>query len=46
MKLKIDIKEEVTHDVENIRKKNETNTKHNGRSLQQTSTSIRQNLRT
>jgi uncharacterized phage infection (PIP) family protein YhgE len=37
------IKEEVTHDMENLRKKNET--KQNGRSLQQTRTSRRQNLR-
>jgi uncharacterized protein Yka (UPF0111/DUF47 family) len=44
---KIDhIKEEVTHDMENLRKKKETNTKHNGRTLQQTRTSRRQNLRT
>jgi hypothetical protein len=45
--MKIDnIKEEVTRDMENLRKKNETNTKHNGRPLQQTRTSGRQNLRT
>jgi hypothetical protein len=47
LKIKIDnIKEEVTHDMENLRKKKETNTKHNGRTLQQTRTSRRQNLRT
>jgi hypothetical protein len=45
--LKIDnIKEEVTHDMENLRKKKETNTKHSGRPLQQTRISRRQNLRT
>jgi hypothetical protein len=45
--MKIDnIKEEVTHDMENLRKKNETETKHNGKPLQQTRTSRRQNLRT
>jgi hypothetical protein len=41
------IKEEVTHDVENCRKKKRNrNTKHNVRPLQQTRTSKRQNLRT
>jgi hypothetical protein len=41
------IKEEVTHDMENLRKKNETKIqKHNGSPLQQTRTSRRQNLRT
>jgi GH24 family phage-related lysozyme (muramidase) len=44
---KIDnIKEEVTHDMEKPQKKNEKNTKQNGRPLQQTRTSRRQNLRT
>jgi hypothetical protein len=44
---KIDnIKEEGIHDMENVRKKNETNTKHNGRPLQQSRISRRQNLRT
>jgi hypothetical protein len=47
LKMKIDnIKEEVIHDTENLRRKNETNTKHNKRPLQQTKTSRRQNLRT
>jgi hypothetical protein len=47
LKMKIiNIKEEVTHDMENFRKKNQTNTKHSGRPLQQTRTSVRQNLRT
>jgi hypothetical protein len=32
LKIKIDnIKEEVTHDMEKLRKKNERNTKHNGK---------------
>jgi hypothetical protein len=46
--MKIDtIREEVTHDMENLRKKNETETKkYNGRPLHQTRTSRRQNLRT
>jgi hypothetical protein len=36
-RMKIDnIKEEVTHDMENLRKKNETEILKNGRSLQQT----------
>jgi hypothetical protein len=38
-------KEEVTHDMGKPQKKNETNTKHNGRPLQETRTSRRQNLR-
>jgi CTP:phosphocholine cytidylyltransferase-like protein len=47
LKMKIDnIKEEVIHDMENLRKKNETNTKHSGKPLQQTRTSRRQDLRT
>jgi hypothetical protein len=47
LRMKIDnIKEEVTHDMENFRKKNETEIqKKNGRPLQQTRTR-RQNLRT
>jgi hypothetical protein len=41
------IKEQVTHDVENLRKKEQNrNTKQKGRPLQQTRTSRRQNLRT
>jgi hypothetical protein len=40
------IKQEVTHDMENLRKKNQTETKHNGWPLQQTKTRGRQNLRT
>jgi hypothetical protein len=40
------IKEEETPDMENLRKKNETNTKHNGSALQQTRKSRRQKLRT
>jgi hypothetical protein len=45
--MKIDnIKEEVTDDMENFRKKLNINTKHNGRPLQQTRTSRRQNLKT
>jgi hypothetical protein len=45
--MKIDnIKEEVTHYIENLRKKNETDTKQNGRPFQQTRTNRRQNLRT
>jgi hypothetical protein len=41
--MKIDnIKQEVTHDMENLRKNNEAeNTKHNGRPLLQTRTSRR-----
>jgi hypothetical protein len=48
LRMKIDnIKEEVTHDMENLRKKSETNTKKkNGRPLQQTRTSRRHNFRT
>jgi hypothetical protein len=39
------IKEELTKDMENLRKKNQTETKkHNGKPLQQTRTSGRQNL--
>jgi hypothetical protein len=45
MKIK-NIKEEVTKDMENLRKKTNRNTKHNGKPLQQTRTSGRQNLRT
>jgi hypothetical protein len=45
--MKIDnIKEEVTHDMENLRKKWNRNTKHNGRLLQQTRISRIQNLGT
>jgi hypothetical protein len=40
------IKEEVTHDMENLRKRNKKNAKHNGRPLQQTTTCRRQILRT
>jgi hypothetical protein len=45
---KIDsIKEEVTHNMENLRKKNETkNTKQNGRPSQLNRTNRKQNLRT
>jgi hypothetical protein len=39
------IKEEVTKDMDNLRKK-ETETQNSGRPLQQTRTSGRQNLRT
>jgi hypothetical protein len=39
-------KEEVIHDMENLRQKGKRNTKHNGRPLQQTRTNRRQNLRT
>jgi hypothetical protein len=39
------IKEEVTHDMENLRKKNETEIQNSIRPLQQTRTSGRQNLR-
>jgi CTP:phosphocholine cytidylyltransferase-like protein len=49
LKIKIDnIKEEVIHNMDNLRKKNETEkqTKQNGRPLQKTRTSRRQNLRT
>jgi uncharacterized protein Yka (UPF0111/DUF47 family) len=48
LRLKIDnIKEEVTHDMEKLRKKKRNrNTKHKGRPLQQTTTSRRQNVRT
>jgi hypothetical protein len=47
LRMKIDnIKEEVTPDIENLRKKNETSAKQNGRPIQQTRTSRRQNLRT
>jgi hypothetical protein len=47
LRAKIDnIKEEVTHDMENLRKKNETNTKQNGKPFQQNTTNRRQNLRT
>jgi hypothetical protein len=46
MKIK-NIKEEVTKDMENLRKKKQTEIKkHSGRPLQQTRTSRRQNLRT
>jgi hypothetical protein len=46
MKIK-NIKEEVTKDMENLRKKESNrNTKHIGRPLQQTRTNGRQNLRT
>jgi hypothetical protein len=45
--MKIDnIKQEVIHGMENIRKKCNRNTKHNGRPLQQTRISRRQNLKT
>jgi hypothetical protein len=41
------IKEEVTHDMESLRKKEgNRKTKHNGRALQQTRASRSQNLRT
>jgi hypothetical protein len=41
------IKEKVTHDIEKPQKKEvNTNAKQNGRSLQQTRASRRQNLRT
>jgi hypothetical protein len=40
------IKEEVTHDMEDLRKKNETNTKQNGRPFQKNRANRRQNLRT
>jgi hypothetical protein len=49
LKFKIEnIKEEVTHDMENLSKKKESNrnTKHSRKLLQQTRTSGRQNLRT
>jgi 4-hydroxy-L-threonine phosphate dehydrogenase PdxA len=47
LRMKIDnIKEEMTHDMENLRKGLNTNTKHNGRPLQKTRTTRRQNLRT
>jgi acetyl-CoA carboxylase alpha subunit len=48
LRMKIhNIKEEVTHDMEKRQKKERNrNTKQNGRPLQQTRTSIRQNLRT
>jgi hypothetical protein len=47
LRTKIDnIKEEETQDMENLRKKNETNAKQNGRPIQQNRTSRRQNLRT
>jgi hypothetical protein len=46
LRLKIDnIKEEETHDMENLRKKKETEIQHNGRPFQQTRTSRTQNLR-
>jgi hypothetical protein len=45
MKMKMgDNKEEVTHDMEKLRKKNETDAKHNGRPLHQTRTES-QNLK-
>jgi hypothetical protein len=44
LKMKIDIKEEVTHDMENLRKKKKQ--KHKTALVQQTITSRRQNLRT
>jgi chromosome segregation ATPase len=44
---KIDnIKEEVTHNMENLRKKNETNKKQNGRPFQQNRINRRQTLGT
>jgi hypothetical protein len=46
LRTKIDIKEEATQDMENLRKKNETIAKQNGRPIQQNRTSRRQNLRT
>jgi hypothetical protein len=47
LRTKIDnIKEEETQDMENLRKKNETNAKQNGRPIQQNRTSRRQTLRT
>jgi hypothetical protein len=47
LRAKIDnIKEEVTHYIENFRKKNETNTKKDGRPVHQNRTKRRQNLRT
>jgi hypothetical protein len=48
LKMKIEnIKEEVTHDMENLRKKESNrNTKHSGKPLQQTRTSRNQNLKT
>jgi hypothetical protein len=47
LRLKIDnIKEEVTLDMENHRKEQNRKIKYNGRPLQQTGTSRRQNLRT
>jgi hypothetical protein len=45
MKIK-NIKEEVTQDMENLIKENQTETKHSGRPLQQTRTSGRPTLRT
>jgi hypothetical protein len=46
MKIK-NIKKDVTHDIENLRKKESNrNTKHSGRLHQQTTTSGRQTLRT
>jgi hypothetical protein len=47
LKMKIDnIKQEMTHDMKNLRKKNETEKQQNGRPIQPTRTSRRQNLRT
>jgi cell division protein FtsX len=48
LRMKIDnMEKEVTYDMENLRKKKkETNTKYNGRPLQQIRTNKRQNLRT
>jgi hypothetical protein len=45
MKIK-NIKEEVTQDMDDLRKKNQIETQNSGRPLQQTRTSGRQNLRT
>jgi hypothetical protein len=45
--MKIDsMKEEVTYDMENLRRKNETETQNTMEDHQQTTTSRRQNLRT
>jgi hypothetical protein len=40
------INDEVTHDIENLGKKNEIEIQKNGKPLQQTRTIRRQNLRT
>jgi paraquat-inducible protein B len=46
LKMKIENIKEVAHNMENLRKKNETETQNSGKPLQQTKTSRRYNLRT